>query len=299
MNFQKARLVNEEELSRLVEKQIREYNPNLHILGQIQLQQESILNNPRLSSDDKLHLFKKLQQRFSTMKHVSFSAPISDSRKNLNSLKRKAPPEDIFKDHTAKSDADLEEEEEDVSDQEMISEKDPLKDLSELKEDDDEKSFPGAHSSFGDDEEEIVLNNLPRKFNTKFNKLKELLHENHGKISCNAKTGEAIINGQVIKGSKLSDLIKNLYQYSENRNLLGTPQFTKTLREIFQKKKDLYPDQYVSNKDFLAQVRHPLSSSSSTSQSSSLSTSQLGTGKKKITLSLPGKSVKVLYLYPH
>ena len=64
MNFQKARVVNEEELSRLVEKQIREYNPNLHIIGQIQLQQESILNNPRLSSDDKLQLFKKTSTTF-------------------------------------------------------------------------------------------------------------------------------------------------------------------------------------------------------------------------------------------
>ena len=125
MNFQKAMLVNEEELSRLVEKQIREYNPNLHILGQIQLQQESILNNPKLSSDDKLHLFKKLQQRFSTMKHVSFSPPISDSKKNLNFLKRKAAPEDIFEVHTEKSDDGLEGKEEDVSDKKRFPEKIP------------------------------------------------------------------------------------------------------------------------------------------------------------------------------
>jgi len=297
MNFQKAMLVNEEELSRLVEKQIREYNPNLHILGQIQLQQESILNNPKLSSDDKLHLFKKLQQRFSTMKHVSFSPPISDSKKNLNFLKRKAAPEDIFEVHTEKSDHGLDEKEEDVSDQETLSGKDSLKDLSELK-DDDEKNFPGGDSSSAD-EGEIEVKDLPRKFNTKFNRLKELLHANQGKISSKARTGEAIIHGQVIKGSKYSDLIKNLYQYSENRNLVGTPQFSKALREIFQNKKDIYPDQYVSNKDFLAQVRHPLSSSSSTSQSSALSNSQFGTGKQKRTLSTPGKSVKVLYLYPH
>ena len=76
MNFQKARLVNEEELSRLVEKQIREYNPNLHILGQIQLQQESILNNPKLSSDDKLHLFKKTSTTF--FKHETCSIRNSD-----------------------------------------------------------------------------------------------------------------------------------------------------------------------------------------------------------------------------
>ncbi len=108
-----------------------------------------------------------------------------------------------------------------------------------------------------------------------------------------------VINGRVIKGSNLSDLLKNLYQYSEKRNLVGAPQFKKTLREIFQKQKDLYPNEFVSNKDFLAQVRHPLSSSSSTSHSSTLSTSQTGTGKKKMKLSTPGKSVKVLYLYPH
>ena len=212
-------------------------------------------------------------------------------------MKRKAQFEDILEEHTAKSDDGLEEGDQDeavASDQEAGSEKD----LSELKED-EEKSFPEGHSSFAY-EGEILLKDLPRKFNTKFNRLKELLHENNGKISSKARTGEAIINGKVIKGSKLTDLIKNLYQYSGNRNLLGTPQFTKTLREIFQNQNELYPDKYVSNKDFLAQVRHPLSSSSSSSQSSTLSTSQTGTGKKKkLALSTPCKSVKVLDLYPH
>ncbi len=282
MNFNKARLVNEEELSRLVEKQIREYNPNLHIFGQIQLQQESILNNPKLSSDDKLLLFKKLQQRFSNMKHVSFSGPSSNPKKNLNELKRKASFEDIFDEHTAKS-VEGDPDEEVASDQDTTLEKHSLQEMSESKdEEDDEKSFPA--------EAEFEIKDLPRKYITKFNRLKELLHDNQGKISFKASTGEAVLNGRVINGSNLTDLIKNLYQYSENRNLVGTGQFTKTLREIFQKQKDLYPGQYVSNKDFLAQVRHPLSSSSSTSQ--------IGTGKKNLSLSTPGKSVKVLYLYP-
>ena len=206
MNFQKARLVNEEELSRLVEKQIREYNPNLRILGQIQLQQESILNNPRLSSDDKLQLFKKLQQRFSHMKHVSLAAPIANPKKNLPSLKRKASFEDIFEDPTGKSEDGLEEvdvDEQVESDKETTPEKHSLQDVSESKDDDEEKSFQA--------EGEIVFKNLSNKYNTKFNRLKGLLHENQGKIS-NAPSGEVVINGRVIKGSNFSDLIKNLYQ---------------------------------------------------------------------------------------
>ncbi len=179
MNFQKARLVNEEELSRLVEKQIREYNPNLRILGQIQLQQESILNNPRLSSDDKLQLFKKLQQRFSTMKHVSIAAPISSPKKNLPSLKRKTSFEDIFEEHMAKSDDGHEErdpDEEVASDQETTHEKHSLQDVSESKDKDvdDAKGFPG--------EAEFVIKDLPHKYDTKFNRLKGLLHENQKKF---------------------------------------------------------------------------------------------------------------------
>ena len=216
-------------------------------------------------------------------------------KKNLPSLKRKTSFEDIFEEHTAKSEDGHEEgdpEEEVASDQETTHEKHSLQDVSESKdEEDDEKGFPG--------EAEFVIKDLPHKYDTKFNRLKGLLHENQQKISSQALTGEVVINGRVIKGSNLSDLLKNLYQYSEKRNLVGAPQFTKTLREIFQKQKDLYPNEFVSNKDFLAQVRHPLSSSSSTSHSSTLSTSQTGTGKKKMKLSTPGKSVKVLYLYPH
>ena len=69
-------------------------------------------------------------------------------------MKRKAQFEDIFEERTAKRDDGLEEGEQDeavASDQEMGSEKD----LSELKED-EEKSFPGGHSSFAD-EGEILL----------------------------------------------------------------------------------------------------------------------------------------------
>ena len=227
------------------------------------------------------------------MKHAPFAAPSSGPKKILNSLKRKASFEDIIEEETRKSEDAPEEadkDEEVLSDQDTTHEKHSLEDVSESKDDNDEKGFPA--------EGDFVIKDLPRKYSTKFNRLKELLHDNQEKISSKASTGEAVINGKLIKGSNLSDLIKNLYHFSENRNLIGTPLFSKTLREIFQNHKDCYPDQYVSNKDFLAQVRHPLSSSSSTSHSSSLSTSQFGTGKKKITLSTPGKSVKVLYLYP-
>ncbi len=176
MNFQKARLVNEEELSRLVEKQIREYNPNLRILGQIQLQQESILNNPKLSADEKLHLFKKLQQRFSYMKHTALAAPIAVPKKNLPTLKRKSSFEDIFEDPARKTDegreeVDLDEEEE--SDQDPSYEKHSLQDISGPKveeEEEEEKGFPA--------EAEFVIKDLPNKFNNKFNRLKELLHNN-------------------------------------------------------------------------------------------------------------------------
>ena len=81
--------------------------------------------------------------------------------------------------------------------------------MSELKDDADEKNFPGGDASSAD-EGEIEVKDLPRKFNTKFNRLKDLLHANQGQISSKARTGEAIIHGQVIKGSKYSDLIKNL-----------------------------------------------------------------------------------------
>ena len=86
-HFRKVRLVDENELSRLVEKRIKEYNPNLNVLGRLQLQQDSILNEPELTSEDKLNIFKSLQNRFTNIKSQTFESPLKNSSEDAEFLR--------------------------------------------------------------------------------------------------------------------------------------------------------------------------------------------------------------------
>ena len=79
IHFRKVRLVEENELSRLVEKRIKEYNPGLNVLAKLQLQEDSILNEPDLPSEEKLNLFKRLQNRFTNIKSQTIERPVKES----------------------------------------------------------------------------------------------------------------------------------------------------------------------------------------------------------------------------
>lgn len=65
--LKKMRLVGEAELDRLKAKQIREYDPELHVLVRLQKEMEDILDDTKTSPSEKLTLLHTAQHHFKTL----------------------------------------------------------------------------------------------------------------------------------------------------------------------------------------------------------------------------------------
>ena len=320
-HFRKVRLVDENELSRLVEKRIKEYNPGLNVLAKLQLQQDSLLNEPELTSEEKLNLFKRLQNRFTNIKSQTFESPLKNSIDDteiarFNSLLRGRPVihktkfprnESILSDNPIRKELSLEAEETDESDEDEDAYQfaDAVPDLSS-------KSLTSSRHPEADDEEKSRIEagkfhsgDINRKYLPKFSNLTTLLSKYPEKLTVDPDSDEAIIKGKRIAGSNTSDLLYNLYRSSKSKNSIGASEFLQTLKEIFHSDSSLVPKDFISNQELLYDIAtvHPFSKALKHRHTSTSTKTQLGDGfprRLKSHYSLPpGKLIRVLYLYPH
>jgi hypothetical protein len=69
MSFKKYKLFTDDDLQRLRQKHLAEYNPNLTVLSKLQGEIESLLeSNTGVANDDKIKLLSTLEQRFNSLK---------------------------------------------------------------------------------------------------------------------------------------------------------------------------------------------------------------------------------------
>ncbi len=62
--FQKMVLLSQEEMERMRQKQIKEYDPNLRALARLQDEKETVLTDKQMSPDEALKIFQKLTSRY-------------------------------------------------------------------------------------------------------------------------------------------------------------------------------------------------------------------------------------------
>ncbi|KAF0138736.1 MAG: hypothetical protein FD143_3616, partial [Ignavibacteria bacterium] len=79
--LKKLKLVNEQELTRLIEKQIRQYDPGLKVLANIQHEMDTIMEREDLLPEEKLALYKSAQLRFAKIKPI-----LSSDNSSINQL---------------------------------------------------------------------------------------------------------------------------------------------------------------------------------------------------------------------
>ena len=85
MSFKKYKLISDEELDRLRQKQISTYNPTLTTLSKIQGELQSILDNNRdIAIEDKLTILNILQQRFHSLQSSATGKIIQSRIEPLN-----------------------------------------------------------------------------------------------------------------------------------------------------------------------------------------------------------------------
>ena len=309
--FKKLKLIDEQEIQRLVEKQLKEYDPVLRTLGKLQREMDSVLDRDDLSAEDKQGLYQANLGKFLSMKNISGTskAPTDPTPPPL------LPTPTIAVSTTSKSAAEASPKADSHSD---ISISDPA---------------PAAHLESNPD---ILSNSLAVKdqfdeplktvsidFNkikglkptsmTKVNNLKELIESNPNRMRVKDDTGEIIIDGNVVENSSFYDLIKSLYVDDKKSNLTGNRKFLDTLSNMINSDpQKIESANFVSRRD-VKKILDEIGSASMMSTSSATSTSSsslsqkgsghfenrkrkeihpISTGKKP-----PGKAIKVLYLY--
>ena len=66
--FKRLKLIDEQELNRLVEKQLREYDPTIRSLATLHREMQEIEGRSDLTPEEKVALLSATQQRFSQLK---------------------------------------------------------------------------------------------------------------------------------------------------------------------------------------------------------------------------------------
>ena len=234
-----------------MKKRIKEYNPGLNVLAKLQLQQDSLLNEPELTSEEKLNLFKRLQNRFSNIKSQTFESPVKFSSDDIaitpfnrflsgrKFSKTKVPRnESILSTKPVRNKLSIEPEETDESDEneDAYQFEDAVPDLSS-------KSLSSSISQDAYDEKKSRIEackfhsgELNRKYLPKFSNLTTLLSKYPEKFTVDPDSDEAIIKGKRFAGSNTSDLLYNLYRSSKSKNPIGASEVVYNGRVIRPKK---------------------------------------------------------------
>ena len=76
--FKRLKLVDEEELHRLVERQLREYNPQLKAMADRKIELDNVLERKDLTPEERLALFEANKQRYVQHQSDIPSTPAAD-----------------------------------------------------------------------------------------------------------------------------------------------------------------------------------------------------------------------------
>jgi hypothetical protein len=194
-------LIEEAELERLRQRQIKEYNPSLRSLAQIQDQIEKLFDDPELTDEGKCKILSLLHERFGALLTQYKNSPAAAAQvpeAKPVQIDIKAQEEPNLDDSSV--DEDMENE---AKGQAPIVPKIPsLKDA-----------------------------NIPTQFAKKFEIFQSFLKDHEDQISSNDQN-ELILDGQSIKGSSFLDLLRSFYVRNQDMNLIGLQQFQNKLHDI-------------------------------------------------------------------
>ena len=271
--FKRMALIEEKELDRLRQKQIRDYNPTLKSLADIQSTIDSYIENKEIHDTDKIQLLNFLNGRFHVLynkaKAVDFQArspiqpsPLVTSIPQIPQIVPKPDLEGGDEEGQAASPANI--------------------DLDENEQPDLE------HSTLTEIKTNIVLPtpvdaNIPNQYINKYKKLISHLGNNSGILTSNANK-ELVVNGSAIPNSNLPDLLRSLYLRNKNQNLIGEDAFYQALNALS------VPQNFISHPD----AHSALNRLSKVNKKEG----QLGQGLGQRSFKPPpGKRPRVLHLY--
>ena len=212
-------LVDEAELERLRQRQIKEYSPALRSLGQIQEQIEKLFDDPELTDEGKCKILSHLQDRF--------SVTLAQYKNSTSGTSPAAEAKPLQIEIKSENDPIINDELEEINGSNKPGEEDPLN-----------STIPTAEEA-----------KIPAQYNKKFKMFQEFLKEHQNEISMNEQK-QLVIDGEAIAYSSFPDLLRSLYVRNQDMNLNGAQQLHLKLNHL-----NARPDMF-SNRDTLASLTH-------------------------------------------
>ena len=289
--YRKLKLLDKNELVRLIEKRLRDYNPNLTALAKTQNELNDTLNMSNITPEEKIALYQATQQRFKTLQEplrFGHSPPTT-----TNTSSTLADPLSPTSTHNQSINEEADVMEEDIG-KSLVEQSKPDVNV-KLLSSSPVASHTRAASSTTAPTHINLIPSVAQKHNVKYTKLTQLLSNYPEKLTVNPINGEAMIDGASLTGSNYADLISNLFAHHGNYNLVGQTKFLETLNSIFNSPNEyVLPSSIISNKKVLDTFHQPSPFKTKT---------QSGDGRKRnshhysFSSHPPGKKVKILYLY--
>jgi hypothetical protein len=190
--FKAMSLVEEAELERLRQRQIREYDPSLNNLAKIQENILKLFEAPDMSDEVKYKILVSLQERFATL-YNRFKNSTPYAAPTPPTMTEDVPPQAIVEQPAAPEQA--------APAVEPVQVPDVQK-----------QARPGLL--------QFENFNIPSQYHQKLDTLQKFIQDHQDVISTNHK-GELVLDGTPFQNSSFSDLIRGLYIRNQSMNLNG------------------------------------------------------------------------------
>ena len=308
-SFKKMTFIDKEDLLRLRQKQIRDYNPNLRALAEIKLAIDDALSNAKLQPHDKNVLVNLLNHRLTTLykcaKSDGLIAGAAASPTELITTTPIAPTamapvaqERLAAEPVVELLPDVPVEAQAIQPPvEAATQHEPVGP--------ERKSMQTAGALEMPSMKEL---NITKTYTNKFDELSKEIRKHPHKINVSS-TGEIVLNGNILPNSSFNNLIRALFIRKRDSNFEGEDEFIKVLNEI-----NISPGliSHKIPKSILTSFRNPeFKGTESPDEYASFveeppeqEEAQEGEGKrsksKKHSLKIhppPGKSPRILWLY--
>jgi len=226
-SFKKFQLVSEEELNRLKQKQIAQYDPQLRAAAFLQSEIDDLLSNKQMDPEHKMQLFQMAQQRFTSLrgKHAMEETTLGGIHSQM--------------------------------DDDVVAPAMPAQQVAHLAQG---HVTPGAAAQVLPAEANSLIDFLPRRSQEK---AKKLLNE-LGRRGLQIKEddgGQMMIADEPIIGSNYQDLMSSLYSARKNFHPPGQDTFLDALGKVN------IPHTLIGNTQIHSQIPHRALTSSQSSTS--------------------------------
>ena len=280
--FKRLKLLDEQELDRLIEKQIRQYDPNLRGMVAMRKEMDEVMCREDLNPEERIALYKSAQQRFLKLRPTCTTDTTIIAAQPAPLIP--ALPASPAHGPTAQKAVEK-----------------PMENA----------RISLASSSTSNPNQELNAQpegkvKIPTRSKQKYDNLCSLIKGNTDLISLNSSTNELVLDGQTIPKSNFHNLISSLYSSDPKLNLEGEEVFHKALSKLIYRRGKGDPEEFVSRTSKVNQIAKLKGDESDSVKGMDTGTvKQKGQGLKRKNQFLnlhsspppPGKSVKVLYLY--